>query len=64
MPQEIKVKVLKSFPDPRSNLMLKVDSTINVPLAQFWLKRLEEKDIEKVLPKLKAAHKDSKKGSK
>ena len=47
MKQSIRVKVLKSFRNPLTDRMAKVDQCMNVPESIFWLKRLSTGDCEK-----------------
>ena len=56
-PPEMRVKVKKAFMSPLTNRMAEVDSEMNVPMKQFWLKRLQQGDCEKIkrAKKVKAA---------
>ena len=68
----MRIKILKEFRSPLTNKMTEINSEINVPMVLFWLKRIKEKDCEKIKLKTKPAaksaqkenKKDSKKGSK
>lgn len=69
MKAEMKVKILKPFPSPLTNKMTAAGEVINVPKSQFWLKRIQQKDVEEVknVTKAKAPKADVKnkeKGSK
>lgn len=48
MNNEIKVKVLNSFKNPINGKQLKVDQVLNVPHNGFWIKRIEQKDVEQI----------------
>ena len=48
MANEMRVKVKKQFLSPLTNRMIKFDSEVNVPVNQFWLKRLSQGDCEKI----------------
>jgi hypothetical protein len=65
MVNETRVKIKNQFLSPLTNRMVKIDEEINVPLNQFWLKRLQLGDCEKVKRAKKAAPiQPMKKGSK
>ena len=73
MTNAMRIRVLKKFPSPLDNRMLKIDSELNVPKSQFWFRRIDDKDCIKIKSQFKVAkavskpsvdvHK-SKKGSK
>lgn len=50
----IRVKILKVFPNPRTNRKTKEGDEIKVPKNQFWLRRLADKDCEEISKKSKA----------
>lgn len=56
---KIKIKFLKSFISPLSNRREKPGTVLNVPESQFWLKRLEQNDVEKIKAEAKKAKKAS-----
>jgi len=64
------VKILVGFTSPLSGLKLKPGDCLNVPKSQFWFKRCEQKDCEKLKslpqpkPSSESKSKSSKKGSK
>jgi len=74
MAKSIRVKILKSFRNPKSNIAspekgghTKVGEQLNVVKDNFWIKRLLAKDCEqiKMPPKPKAQpNQSAKKGSK
>ena len=44
----MRIRVLKKFPSPLDNRMLKIDSELNVPKSQFWFRRIDDKDCIKI----------------
>lgn len=52
--EKMRVRIKKRFLSPLSNQMLKVDAELNVPQSQFWFKRVNDKDVEKIKMKVKA----------
>ncbi len=74
MDNTIPVKFLKKFRNPITNRMAIVGSEMNVPNGIFWMRRIEQKDCEKLKRKIKVtpapapaeskAGQSSKKGSK
>lgn len=49
----MRVKVKVSFRNPKTNRLTEVGEVFNVPKNQFWLKRLNAKDIGKTKDALK-----------
>lgn len=46
MANEIRVRVKRRFMSPLNNRLAAVDSVLNVPRNQFWLRRIADKDCE------------------
>lgn len=56
---DMRVKVKAQFLSPSTNRMLKVGDEMNVEKNRFWLRRLQQGDVEAVAAKTKAAPKVS-----
>ena len=56
---DMRVKVKAQFLSPSTYRMLKVGDEMNVEKNRFWLKRLQQGDVEQVSAKTKAAPKAS-----
>lgn len=51
MRSSIRVEIKKAFPSPLTGHRTKVGEEVNVPHNQFWLKRIDQGDCEKVKTK-------------
>ena len=60
---KIKMKV-EGIRDPKTNALLEKNGDYVVTESQFWLKRIKDGDVERLLPSMKKAEKQVKKKAK
>lgn len=58
MANEMRIKVKKKFLSPLTNRMADIGQEMNVPMSQFWFKRLQAHDCEKIKLKVKVKQKE------